>query len=372
MEDEIYKVDDFEYSMETDESGNEYLILEGYSVTVTEGHIGGAEEITIPSTVTIDGKDYPVTKIGNGAFWNCRNLLSVTIPDSVTYIGEGAFEDCESIESYVIPDSVGDNIGKDAFGGCDSFMGIPLHAKEIILPSSWVDKSYDELMETGIDPFETTVYIHDKNQKCNVYNQIAEQDGFQCILTNNGAKIFKYSGFDEELIIPSFVTKKGKNGEDDEVYPVTEIEDGAFASYGNRWYDDYDNKNVKSITIPDSVVRIGKTAFDGCKSLESVTITNPNVEFSESAFDYSNFKIITLPESWENKTYDELIEVGIDPTKVTIHYGSQDQGQNQSQGKAPTVADLAKASAPTAKDIVNALGASKIKTPAETNTKSRK
>ena len=49
--------------------------------------ISTSGEIAIPSILG----GYPVTSIGECAFWGCYGLRSVTIPNSVTSIGYGAF-----------------------------------------------------------------------------------------------------------------------------------------------------------------------------------------------------------------------------------------------------------------------------------------
>ena len=58
-----------------------------------------------------------VTEIGEGAFKECRELISVVIPKSVTKIGMNAFAFCEGLTSVVIPNSVTE-IEDGAFNVC--------------------------------------------------------------------------------------------------------------------------------------------------------------------------------------------------------------------------------------------------------------
>ncbi len=93
-------------------------------------------DVSIPATVTFDGKSYRVTAIANSTFRNYRNVISVTLPNGLVSIGnnafrytniasislpstlrtigESAFEDCYKVTSIVIPEGV-EKIGHYAF-----------------------------------------------------------------------------------------------------------------------------------------------------------------------------------------------------------------------------------------------------------------
>ena len=66
-----------------------------------------------------------VDAIGDGAFYNCEKLTSVTIPDSLTTIGDYAFEDCSNLTSVTIGNSV-TTIGDYAFSDCMKLTKITL------------------------------------------------------------------------------------------------------------------------------------------------------------------------------------------------------------------------------------------------------
>ena len=59
-------------------------------VTITDCDQGVAGELVIPDTIEGD----TVTSIGDGVFYSCSSLTSITIPDSVTNIGNLVFNDC--------------------------------------------------------------------------------------------------------------------------------------------------------------------------------------------------------------------------------------------------------------------------------------
>ena len=93
------------------------LNSEGKTAEVTSGGEKYRGKVVIPSSITVEGQEYPVTSIGRWAFQYCSGLTSVTIPNSVTSIGWDAFSDCYFLTSITIPNSV-TSIRNGTFSNC--------------------------------------------------------------------------------------------------------------------------------------------------------------------------------------------------------------------------------------------------------------
>ncbi|MDR3268470.1 MAG: leucine-rich repeat domain-containing protein [Tannerella sp.] len=58
--------------------------------------------VIIPATVTNGETKYNVTALGEYAFYGCKNLISITIPNSVTKIKEHAFDVCTNLTEITV------------------------------------------------------------------------------------------------------------------------------------------------------------------------------------------------------------------------------------------------------------------------------
>ncbi len=182
-----------------------------------------------------------VTSIGEGAFFECYDLTSITIPDSVTSIGDFAFSQCSSLKSITIPDSV-TSIGGDAFEDCDSLTSVTI-------PGSVTD------IDSGA--FE----------RCSSLTTVTIPDS----VTGIGFGIFSGCSSLTSVVIPDSVTSIGDDAfEDCSSLTTVTIPDGV-TSIGNHAFSGC--SSLTSITIPDSVTKIGKNPFKACEALSKVHVS---------------------------------------------------------------------------------------------------
>ena len=97
------------------------VAYKGNNVNDYENEYFGA--VNIPSSVTFNGVEYSVTRIGDCAFQYCNALTSIEISNSITSIKESAFEGCTGFTGdLVIPESV-TTIENYVFAKCTGFTG---------------------------------------------------------------------------------------------------------------------------------------------------------------------------------------------------------------------------------------------------------
>ena len=74
-------------------------------------------KVDIAGKIKIDGKDYLVKRIGSKAFYGCRNITCVTIPNEVEIIDSSAFRWCVNLSVVRVLDNI-KRIGPDCFRNC--------------------------------------------------------------------------------------------------------------------------------------------------------------------------------------------------------------------------------------------------------------
>jgi hypothetical protein len=189
----------------------EYIISNN-QVTITK-YIGPGGAVTIPSSI----EGYPVTSIGNSAFYQKTGVTSVVIPDGVKSIGDYAFRGCTGLTSVEIPGSV-NSIGNDAFYGCAGLTSI-------VIP--------DSVTSIGTGTFAYCTGLTSVEIGTGV-NSIGNHMFFQCYALTS-------------VVIPDNVTSIG-----------------SYAFQGCT--------ALTSVVIPDNVTSIGNYAFAYCADLTSVKI----------------------------------------------------------------------------------------------------
>ena len=226
--------------------------------------------LTIPSSVTIKGKEFAVTSIGYGTFKGCSSLTSIEIPSSVSEIDGAVFEGCSSLASI----SFGENsqltsIGDDAFNGCSSLTSIEIPSSVTTIGEG-VFKGCSSLASIEI-PSSVSEIGDSAFEGCSSLTSIEIPNSVEFI----GWIAFKGCSSLTSIEIPS---------------SVSEIGYGAFSGCSS----------LTSIEIPSSVSEIGNGVFRGCSSLASIEIPSSVTEIGDSAFEgCSSLTSIEIPNSVE-------------------------------------------------------------------------
>ena len=194
-----------------------------YEVDTAKGNVSVSDmgntnksSVTIPATVTIEGKEYPVTAVDSGAFKGNTTIKSVKLGENIKTIGAGAFRGCTKLTKVVLPSSV-KTIGKNSFYNCKSL-------KTVTIPDS-VTSIKKAAFKNCTSLKTLTIGTNPKAKK-----------GAMVI---DGKKVMYGAG-------------------------TVKIDIGAQALANC--------KNLTSLTINRMVTRIGNSAFKGCTSLSDIIV----------------------------------------------------------------------------------------------------
>lgn len=235
-----------------------------------------SKELIVGCKNSVIVSDGSVTSIGEYAFLDCNNLISIQIPNTVMHISTGSFRGCSSLTSLFIPLSVkyiDITAGETdcAFYNCNS---LTLYCEAADKPQNWYRG-----WNSANCPVIWDCNNNDIDENGYAYTVI---DGIRYALKDGEATVIRQpSNISGAITIPTNIIYRN------ETYNVTSIGDSAFlyvegiytASSGT-----VSENNVTSLIIPNTVTSIGEHAFGGCYSLTSIVIPKSVEKIDRWAF----------------------------------------------------------------------------------------
>ena len=171
-----------------------------------------------------------VTEIEYRAFEDCAAIRAITLPATITEIKPFAFSGCSRLERVNIPENTR-SVGRGCFWNCAALADIVVSAEDAVFDNStFEDTAWYACQPGGL------IYVGNT-----VYGYKGEMPESTVLRIRDGAK---------------------------RIAPM------AFLNFNN----------LMGVTIPVSVIEIGRSAFADCRNLSDVTLMNSGVQIAEGAF----------------------------------------------------------------------------------------
>ncbi len=226
------------------------------------------EENAFSDCSSLTSIDMPedLNRIGWCAFENCSSLTSISLPEDLSSIGENAFEDCSSLSSIDLPKGL-ERIGANAFQGCSSLTSVDL-------PDSLTEIESGTFLGcnslTGINlPKGINNIGNYAFNDCGSLENIKVDEGNTVYDSRDGCNAIIETK-SNTLIIGSTKT----------LIPFSVTSIGAYA-FGGR-------SGLNKIDLHEGVISIGYNAFSGCSGLTSIEIPEGVASISSGAFSGCN------------------------------------------------------------------------------------
>ena len=216
------------------------LVEVTYQHERSEENYSKLTHVTIPDTVLRGRVKYAVVSIGSMAFYKCKTLESIVIPDHIKSIGTNAFSECSALTSVSLPNTI-TYLNSSLFSNCTAL-------RTFTIP--------DNITSIYGSAFESCSSLSEVNIPSSV--------------TSIGKYAFRYCNSLKSITIPN---------------SVKSIDRGAF----------FKCKGLTDIKLPDSLSTISQEMFYECTALESITIPIGVTHIENKAFYWcSNLKTMTL------------------------------------------------------------------------------
>ena len=279
-----------------------YTVLGDGTAQITR-YSGTDSELTIPSALggadvssvgarAFAGNDdlkrvtFPGTlrTIGEAAFSGCYLLESIDFSTGVTEIGRFAFERCTALQTVDIPSNVR-TIGEKAFNACPILGAVTLHdglesMGNRFLSGTVVSALY--LPSTLVSGSEALAEA-----------ELLDSVTFGAELTTVPNSLFRNNNSIRTLTIPNTVTKLGQSS----LSQMHALESVVIADSVTEMGNDvlYACERLSSVTFGSGITRLPDAALQDCRNLKAVVIPNNVTDIGNAAFkDCSRLASVTL------------------------------------------------------------------------------
>ena len=248
--------------------------------------------------------------IGPNAFNGCENLTKIILPASVTYIDESAFSSSGLAQIIIPEDSKLYHIGGNAFNGTDlKEISIPSSVVELdrfVSSSNNIERVYVEYVRNAprtwrydwASYFADTVEIIHNVEPNKLYLSLDDSQEFYYV-----------DGLSADSTVNFIAIPETYNG-----LPVTEIGYDAFNGCSS----------LETVSIPSSISVVQSGAFEGCRNLSDIAFSEDITIISSETFkDCINLTNFTIPSSVTeigNRAFENsgLVEIDIPENVETM------------------------------------------------------
>lgn len=270
----------------------------------------GLKTVTLPESVTSIGSwafancakleqvSFPagLTSIDLSAFENCTALTAVTLPKRLTELGSAAFENCSALKSVWIPKSLTNNGLGDGFKGCTALTDITFETGITKIADHQFDGS--PIKSITIPGTVTTVGMGAFSDCANLTaidlpSSVTEIDGYafeNCTaltavtlpkhLRRLGTEAFLGCTALKSVFIPLSLQNASNPFQ-----KCTALTDVTFEDGRTELPDTLlEGSGVRQLTVPQTVTKIGYSAFADCTQLTAITLPAGLRELGNEAF----------------------------------------------------------------------------------------